>query len=101
MRLHLNLPATQHRAPATDIAIVRFKKIDRTLEIGGTWSGLDLGLPRIDLHERARQQQRVKAVVLPAHVSVGEFARLQFFFSSRRRHTRCLSDWSSDVCSSD
>src|SRR5438045_1342011 len=25
----------------------------------------------------------------------------QFFFSSRRRHTRCLSDWSSDVCSSD
>src|SRR5205814_6606968 len=26
---------------------------------------------------------------------------LIFFFSSRRRHTRCLSDWSSDVCSSD
>src|SRR5215472_1394423 len=24
-----------------------------------------------------------------------------FLFSSRRRHTRCLSDWSSDVCSSD
>src|SRR5205814_7730148 len=24
-----------------------------------------------------------------------------FFLSSRRRHTRCLSDWSSDVCSSD
>src|SRR5215831_20605724 len=24
-----------------------------------------------------------------------------FFFSSRRRHTRCLSDWSSDECSSD
>src|SRR5205814_5144373 len=24
-----------------------------------------------------------------------------FFFSSGRRHTRCLSDWSSDVCSSD
>src|SRR5262245_65071541 len=27
--------------------------------------------------------------------------RSSFFFSSRRRHTRCLSDWSSDVCSSD
>src|SRR5262245_62892094 len=27
--------------------------------------------------------------------------RVFFFFSSRRRHTRCLSDWSSDVCSSD
>src|SRR2546422_11006809 len=28
------------------------------------------------------------------------FTRL-FFFSSRRRHTRCSRDWSSDVCSSD
>src|ERR1035441_7122168 len=26
---------------------------------------------------------------------------LLFYFSSRRRLTRCLSDWSSDVCSSD
>src|SRR6266498_517268 len=26
---------------------------------------------------------------------------LAFFFSSRRRHTRCGRDWSSDVCSSD
>src|SRR5437899_7496239 len=29
------------------------------------------------------------------------WAATSFFFSSRRRHTRCLSDWSSDVCSSD
>src|SRR5947199_3220336 len=29
------------------------------------------------------------------------FPPMTFFFSSRRRHTRCLSDWSSDVCSSD
>src|SRR6266498_5054508 len=27
--------------------------------------------------------------------------RCRFFFSSRRRHTRCGRDWSSDVCSSD
>src|SRR5207245_5838166 len=27
--------------------------------------------------------------------------RRVFFFSSRRRHTRCYRDWSSDVCSSD
>src|SRR2546429_8828622 len=27
--------------------------------------------------------------------------RCLFFFSSRRRHTRCSRDWSSDVCSSD
>src|SRR5204863_1452559 len=26
---------------------------------------------------------------------------IYFFFSSRRRHTRSLRDWSSDVCSSD
>src|SRR5258706_13791920 len=26
---------------------------------------------------------------------------MYFFFSSRRRHTRLVSDWSSDVCSSD
>src|SRR2546429_5909862 len=28
-------------------------------------------------------------------------SRWLFFFSSRRRHTRCSRDWSSDVCSSD
>src|SRR6185503_15627498 len=27
--------------------------------------------------------------------------KIFFFFSSRRRHTRCSRDWSSDVCSSD
>src|SRR5471030_820678 len=26
---------------------------------------------------------------------------IYFLLSRRRRHTRCLSDWSSDVCSSD
>src|SRR5690349_17304443 len=30
---------------------------------------------------------------------IGE--EIRFFFSSRRRHTRSLRDWSSDVCSSD
>src|SRR5205809_7484130 len=29
------------------------------------------------------------------------YVELYFFFSSRRRHTRCSRDWSSDVCSSD
>src|SRR5436190_17589111 len=29
------------------------------------------------------------------------FVCFVFFFSSRRRHTRSLCDWSSDVCSSD
>ena len=41
------------------------------------------------------------------YVGVGDrFSQLKpfffcFFFSSRRRHTRFTSDWSSDVCSSD
>src|SRR5262245_62918432 len=34
-------------------------------------------------------------------VSLIRMTLFLFFFSSRRRHTRCLSDWSSDVCSSD
>src|SRR5262245_66512388 len=34
-------------------------------------------------------------------IRVGPYLLVFFFFSSRRRHTRCLSDWSSDVCSSD
>src|SRR5256884_1714448 len=30
-----------------------------------------------------------------------DLMHISFFFSSRRRHTRCSRDWSSDVCSSD
>src|SRR2546422_6364736 len=36
-----------------------------------------------------------------ASLSVVLRIRVFFFFSSRRRHTRCSRDWSSDVCSSD
>src|SRR5436305_15197919 len=35
-------------------------------------------------------------------IPVWDFVEYRFFFfSSRRRHTRCGRDWSSDVCSSD
>src|SRR2546429_990696 len=34
-------------------------------------------------------------------ISILEVNMWCFFFSSRRRHTRCSRDWSSDVCSSD
>src|SRR5256884_1549039 len=33
--------------------------------------------------------------------SLNPALKVCFFFSSRRRHTRCRRDWSSDVCSSD
>src|SRR2546422_6761288 len=36
-----------------------------------------------------------------ASVGAGFLSNTFFFFSSRRRHTRCSRDWSSDVCSSD
>src|SRR5262249_59758357 len=39
------------------------------------------------------------AVILLPRVCL--LVSLFFFFSSRRRHTRLVSDWSSDVCSSD
>src|SRR5438045_5998750 len=41
------------------------------------------------------------AAQLLAPRAVTALLAIFFFFSSRRRHTRCLSDWSSDVCSSD
>src|SRR3989442_9944889 len=34
-------------------------------------------------------------------LSMVQLMAVFFFFSSRRRHTRCGRDWSSDVCSSD
>src|SRR2546430_12795521 len=48
------------------------------------------------------QQQLARAIGQQAALAIDN-ARLykQFFFSSRRRHTRFDCDWSSDVCSSD
>src|ERR1035438_9982763 len=43
-----------------------------------------------DVRKRVLHRQRLHHVIELIH-----------FFSSRTRHTRCLSDWSSDVCSSD
>src|SRR5208337_561443 len=40
------------------------------------------------------RRRRLQSTLTIAEVSV-------FFFSSRRRHTRYIGDWSSDVCSSD
>src|SRR5256885_5104560 len=38
---------------------------------------------------------------LPPLTASALLPTLDFFFSSRRRHTRLQGDWSSDVCSSD
>src|SRR5437762_8103137 len=42
-----------------------------------------------------------RSTVSVPDVSCPSLARVFFFFSSRRRHTRYIGDWSSDVCSSD
>src|SRR2546429_2962823 len=42
----------------------------------------------------------LSAAATPTRVA-GASPCVFFFFSSRRRHTRCSRDWSSDVCSSD
>src|SRR5262245_63050148 len=55
------------------------------------------------LSSRTRSRPLAAAVTpSPAQSRAGPERSLHgFFFSSRSRHTRCLSDWSSDVCSSD
>src|SRR5258706_7559102 len=69
-------------------------------------------------HVLIRFATRVMQIESPVDIAIGvkivvssvSFERLRdnavychifFFFSSRRRHTRLVSDWSSDVCSSD
>src|SRR5258705_6867580 len=42
-----------------------------------------------------------KTGIVPIVADARAKRRGMFFFSSRRRNTRCISDWSSDVCSSD
>src|SRR5256884_6521906 len=42
-----------------------------------------------------------QAILEGENLIVLRLSIVYFFFSSRRRHTRCSRDWSSDVCSSD
>src|SRR6266436_7178208 len=56
------------------------------------------------LHFLSLMLGSVLVLMLPLLVCLTPDLRIKkslFFFSSRRRHTRCSRDWSSDVCSSD
>src|SRR5204862_2879133 len=57
------------------------------------------------LEDLARRHIRQRDTVADDCISLDDarirFSDYVFFFSSRRRHTRSLRDWSSDVCSSD
>src|SRR5258706_8396759 len=46
-------------------------------------------------------ESRSEAMISPLRKGPLKRIMMFFFFSSRRRHTRLVSDWSSDVCSSD
>src|SRR5438034_671308 len=50
---------------------------------------------------RASCRERVYFSFVSFFFNINEYFLVDFFFSSRRRHTRSLCDWSSDVCSSD
>src|SRR5436305_207524 len=60
------------------------------------------------MHRRTRLSLPLPCLARVACLSLGNLVQSSshrparcFFFSSRRRHTRCGRDWSSDVCSSD
>src|SRR3989339_1705874 len=54
-----------------------------------------------EVFEKAGETQIIHLNDKPVLVSGLQVDPVSFFFSSRRRHTRLVSDWSSDVCSSD
>src|SRR6202022_3413469 len=63
--------------------------LDRALVIGG------------HITRAARPQGRRAALMTWRAASASRCSASFCFFTSRRRHTRSLCDWSSDVCSSD
>src|SRR2546422_8557551 len=54
-----------------------------------------------DAHQAAILRITCSGRFLVAQIRVSVGMSEHFLFSSRRRHTRCSRDWSSDVCSSD
>src|SRR5690349_4402691 len=81
-RIHTNgLAAGQRRR-----ALRRRRRMPRTLPILKSILGRGLAAPACAYFRAA---------------ATFAMSALAFFFSSRRRHTRSLRDWSSDVCSSD
>src|SRR2546429_1584477 len=63
--------------------------------------GVGAGAILKSLHERGLIDIVGRGEGLGRPLMYGTTPSFLFFFSSRRRHTRCSRDWSSDVCSSD
>src|ERR1017187_7416942 len=67
---------------------------------------LELGIPAVALGVTRGTGEHtpgewIETDPVPAGLMALQDTILLFFFSSRRRHTRYIGDWSSDVCSSD
>src|SRR6202023_1517483 len=60
-----------------------------------SWRWWRISVCRQSTRAALRQEQ------LSSRFALTNLVCLLLFFSSRRRHTRLVSDWSSDVCSSD
>src|SRR2546429_1550522 len=54
-----------------------------------------------DANTKVTGDRKVGEKVTVTYTMSATDVEVKFFFSSRRRHTRCSRDWSSDVCSSD
>src|SRR5689334_16484862 len=63
-------------------------------------SGMDMHMGE-DMYESFVRYQKFLLAEFDKMVETHGFEIVDFFFSSRRRHTRWNCDWSSDVCSSD
>src|ERR1019366_4373865 len=74
---------------------------------GGQRGGKGGGRRGRGLSKKKKRYRRGRTLRTDSHVPVSRWRGgpfhpvLDCFFSSRRRHTRLVSDWSSDVCSSD
>src|SRR5437588_5716077 len=111
-RIYSEIPTAADFTAIYDIDSGRANSISR--KYGGTPSkSLDEFAERVDAayvatatsahYEIARKLlQRGKHLLIEKPIAENaQHATELFFFSSRRRHTRSLCDWSSDVCSSD
>src|SRR2546429_625379 len=82
------------------VGALRLSPLRRGLGIDSSVGILTFYVP----HRHVYGEQWIKFMkdgVNATHLPTVNTTAYIFFFSSRRRHTRCSRDWSSDVCSSD
>src|ERR1022692_1801227 len=98
---HILIPVAQDATPAQLAqASKRAQEIDERARGGEDFGKLAITYSASETALEGGSLGWRKATELPTFLA-DVIARMIFFFSSRRRHTRLQGDWSSDVCSSD